>query len=193
MVAEVALFDESLISPQVQAALPEGYTLRPLRANDYERGFLKVLEVLTEVGNQTKEEWMERFNYLKQHNHECKCHIDPAQHTSKSDLFLFTDFTIAICDDRKDKVVAAGTIFVERKFVHNNGLVGHIEDIAVDGQQQGKKLGLRIIQALKYIGAKRNCYKVILDCSAKNIPFYEKCGFTQKEYEMAWYVTKSNL
>lgn len=58
MVAEIALFDESLISPQVQAALPEGYTLRPLRANDYERGFLKVLEVLTEVGNQTKEEWM---------------------------------------------------------------------------------------------------------------------------------------
>lgn len=71
----------------------------------------------------------------------------------------FPDFTIAICDDRIDKVVAAGTIFVERKFVHNNGLVGHIEDIAVDGQQQGKKLGLRIIQALKYIGAKRNCYK----------------------------------
>ncbi|KAI7884375.1 acyl-CoA N-acyltransferase [Lichtheimia hyalospora FSU 10163] len=173
MVAEVALFDESLISPQVQAALPEGYTLRPLRANDYERGFLKVLEVLTEVGNQTKEEWMERFNYLKQHNHEY--------------------FTIAITDDRSDKVVAAGTIFVERKFVHNNGLVGHIEDIAVDGQQQGKKLGLRIIQALKFIGAKRNCYKVILDCSAKNIPFYEKCGFAHKEYEMAWYVTKSNL
>lgn len=56
-------------------------------------------------------------------------------------------------------MVAAGTIFVERKFVHKNGLVGHIEDIAVDGNQQGKKLGLRIIQALKYIGAQRGCYK----------------------------------
>ena len=78
---------------------------------------------------------------------------------NKSDSYSFTDFTIAITDDRSDKVVAAGTIFVERKFVHNNGLVGHIEDIAVDGQQQGKKLGLRIIQALKFIGAKRNCYK----------------------------------
>lgn len=66
MVAEVALFDESLISPQVQAALPEGYTLRPLRANDYERGFLKVLEVLTEVGNQTKEEWMGKWLVLWQ-------------------------------------------------------------------------------------------------------------------------------
>lgn len=85
--------------------------------------------------------------------------IQHSTQASPTYILLFTDFTIAICDDRKDKVVAAGTIFVERKFVHNNGLVGHIEDIAVDGQQQGKKLGLRIIQALKYIGAKRNCYK----------------------------------
>jgi glucosamine-phosphate N-acetyltransferase len=46
-------------------------------------------------------------------------------------------------------------------------LVGHIEDIAVNSNQQGKKLGLRIIQALKFIGAKRGCYKVILDCSEK--------------------------
>ena len=69
------------------------------------------------------------------------------------------DFTIAICNDREDRVVAAGTVFVERKFVHNNGLVGHIEDIAVDANQQGKKLGLRIIEALKYIGAKKGCYK----------------------------------
>lgn len=91
----------------------------------------------------------EQFNYLKKHNHEY--------------------FTIAICDDTQDKIVAAGTIFIERKFVHHNGLVGHIEDIAVDSNQQGKKLGLRIIQALKYIGAKAGCYKVILDCSAKVI------------------------
>ncbi|ORY91279.1 acyl-CoA N-acyltransferase [Syncephalastrum racemosum] len=172
--SDIVLFNDSFISPQVQAALPKGYTLRPLRSNDYERGFLDVLRVLTEVGDHTKEKWLEQFEYLKQHNHEY--------------------FTIAISDDTKNRIVAVGTIFVERKFVHNNGLVGHIEDIAVDGNQQGKKLGLRIIEALKFIGAKAGCYKVILDCSAKNIPFYEKCGFTQKEYEMAWYVpTKANL
>lgn len=56
--SEVSLFDSSLLSPEVQAALPKGHTLRALRSNDYERGFLKVLEVLTEVGNHTKEEFM---------------------------------------------------------------------------------------------------------------------------------------
>ncbi|KAG0173379.1 Glucosamine-phosphate N-acetyltransferase-like protein [Apophysomyces sp. BC1034] len=160
---EITLFDYDLISPQVQAALPTGYQLRPLRSNDYERGFLKVLEVLTEVGHHTKEDWL--------------------------------DFTITITDDTTDKVVAAGTLLIERKFVHKNGVVGHIEDIAVDANQQGKKLGLRIIEALKYIGASKGCYKVILDCAEKNIPFYEKCGFQTKEHQMAWYVPnqKANL
>ncbi|KAI9483475.1 MAG: acyl-CoA N-acyltransferase [Benjaminiella poitrasii] len=165
---EISLFESYLLSPEVQSQLPSGYTLRALRSNDYERGFLDVLAVLTEVGNHTKKEFEEQFKYLKQHNHEYH--------------------TITITDDSKNQVVAVGTIFVERKFVHKNGLVGHIEDIAVRNNQQGKKLGLRIIQALKYIGAKRGCYKVILDCSEKNVPFYEKCGFKQKEVEMAWYV-----
>lgn len=28
------------------------------------------------------------------------------------------------------------------------------------------------------------CYKVILDCSEDNVPFYEKCGLTRKEVQM---------
>lgn len=157
--SEISLFEANLLSPEVQAALPEGHTLRALRSNDYERGFLKVLEVLTEVGNHTKEEFTEQFNYLKKHNHECKRKKKKTILIVHTYLFVCLDYTITITDDTKDKVVAVGTVFVERKFIRKNGLVGHIEDIAVDQNQQGKKLGLRIIQALKYIGAKRGCYK----------------------------------
>ncbi len=38
--------------------------------------------------------------------------------------------------------------------------MGHIEDIVVNKDQQGKKLGLRIIEALDYIAEKVGCYKV---------------------------------
>jgi glucosamine-phosphate N-acetyltransferase len=55
--AEVALFESNLLSPEVQSLLPPGYTLRALRSNDYERGFLDVLTVLTEVGGHTKKEF----------------------------------------------------------------------------------------------------------------------------------------
>jgi hypothetical protein len=44
--------------------------------------------------------------------------------------------------------------------IHNLGLVGHIEDIAVAKDQQGKKLGLSIIQALDHVAEKVGCYKV---------------------------------
>ncbi|KAG2208497.1 hypothetical protein INT47_010193 [Mucor saturninus] len=173
---EDVLFEEKYLSNEVQSSLHDGYRLYPLRANDYERGYLDVLSVLTEVGAHTVESWNTQFQFMKKHND--------------------TYFTITINDERTDRIAATGTILIEHKFVHKNGLVGHIEDIAVDSTHQGKKLGIKIIEALKYIGQANGCYKVILDCAVKNIPFYEKCGFTPKESQMAWYIPpqeKSNL
>ena len=46
--------------------------------------------------------------------------------------------------------------------IHNLGMVGHIEDIVVNKDQQGKKLGLRVIEALDYIAERIGCYKVCL-------------------------------
>lgn len=49
------LFSASLISPEVAAQLPEGYTIRPMQRGDYAKGFLDVLRVLTTVGDVTEE------------------------------------------------------------------------------------------------------------------------------------------
>jgi glucosamine-phosphate N-acetyltransferase len=32
-----------------------------------------------------------------------------------------------------------------------------------------------------------------VDCSDKNAPFYQKCGFTQKEVEMAYYIKANDV
>ena len=61
--------------------------------------------------------------------------------------------------------------------LRNLGTVGHIEDVAVAKDQQGKKLGLRMLHALDYIAEEVGCYKAILDCSEGNRVFYEKCGY----------------
>lgn len=71
--------------------------------------------------------------------------------------------------------------------IHALGKVGHIEDIAVAKDQQGKKLGLRIIRALDFIAEKVGCYKTILDCSEANEGFYVKCGFRRVGLQMAHY------
>jgi hypothetical protein len=50
-------------------------------------------------------------------------------------------------------------------------------------------LGKLIIEALTFIGKRTGCYKIILDCSDKNVPFYQKCGFTQKVSFQSSHVT----
>jgi GNAT superfamily N-acetyltransferase len=117
-------------------------------------------------------------------------------------------FLLVIADD-KGRVVGTGSLIVERKFIHSLGMVGHIEDIAVEKGQQGKKLGLRMIHALDFVAEKVGCYKVcilrlyvpatfgcgeltglrqsILDCSEANEGFYVKCGFKRAGLEMAHY------
>lgn len=163
---EEELFAPSLISAEIQAVLPEGYSARPLRRSDFHLGYLDVLRVLTTVGDITEAMWNDRYDYLYKRNDEY--------------------YLIVICDGA-GKIVGTGSLIVERKFIHTLGLVGHIEDIAVAQDQQGKKLGLRIIQTLDHVAAKVGCYKTILDCSEVNEGFYLKCGFKRAGLEMAHY------
>ncbi|KAF1851848.1 glucosamine 6-phosphate N-acetyltransferas-like protein [Cucurbitaria berberidis CBS 394.84] len=160
------LFSSELISPAVLKALPEGYSCRPLEKKDYHNGFLDVLRVLTTVGDITEDQWNERYEWMSRRNDEY--------------------FLLCVIDS-SNTIVGTGALIAERKFIHNLGLVGHIEDIAVAKDQQGKKLGLRIIQALDFVAEKVGCYKTILDCSEANEGFYVKCGFKRAGLEMAHY------
>ena len=80
-----------------------------------------------------------------------------------------TYYVISIVHKETDQVVATGTVFIERKFLRGLGSVGHIEDIAVSKDMQGKKLGLRVIQTLVAVSEAVGCYKTILNCSDDNI------------------------
>ncbi|KAH9829879.1 acyl-CoA N-acyltransferase [Rhodofomes roseus] len=161
------LFPAAHISDEARKQLHPDLHLRPLASTDYRRGHLSVLSVLTVVTDPGEDAWVAQFHALR---------AAPR-----------TYYSIVIVDKASDRIVAVGTLFVERKFLRGLGSVGHIEDIAVDKSQQGKKLGLRIIQALTGISENSGCYKTILNCSDSNIPFYQKCGFEKKENEMAKY------
>ncbi|KAH8171495.1 acetyltransferase (GNAT) family protein [Sarocladium implicatum] len=159
------LFSSDLISPDVSAVLPEGYRLRALRKTDFASGFLDCLRVLTTVGEISQEQFEQQFDDMEK---------------------LGSYYIIVIEDTNRssNSVVGTGALIVEKKFLGN---VGHIEDIAVAKDQQGKKLGLRLIQALDYVADKVGCYKSILDCSEANEGFYVKCGFRRAGLQMAHY------
>jgi glucosamine-phosphate N-acetyltransferase len=183
------MFGAELISPAIAASLPPTYTLRALRKSDYDIGFLDVLRVLTTVGDITKEEWNGRYDWMNTQG--------------KGGYYLL------VIEDQ-GRIVGTGALLVERKLwvsplrslsqclrrlirhcsIHHLGIVGHIEDIAVAKDQQGKKLGLKLIQALDFIAEKVGCYKCILDCSEANEGFYVKCGYKRAGLEMAHYYNR---
>ncbi|KAI0190803.1 glucosamine 6-phosphate N-acetyltransferase [Astrocystis sublimbata] len=167
------LFSPELLSPAV-AGLPEeqkrkeeaGFRIRPLRNDDYQRGFYDCLGVLTWCAEPTEAEFRARFKEMQE----------------ARDTYFFTIVEFG------DRVVGTGCLVAEKKFIHNHGKCGHIEEIAVLKEHQGKGLGLRIMRALETVAKNIGCYKTILNCGPKNEPFYEKCGFHNSGIEMSNYL-----
>lgn len=79
------------------------------------------------------------------------------------------------------EVVGSLSYFIEPKFIHNGGLVGHIEDVCVALGYEREGVGSALISAAKGIFEHAGCYKAILDCSNENVAFYQKLGFRQYE------------
>lgn len=80
----------------------------------------------------------------------------------------------------KGKVVGSVTLLLERKLIHDGGIVGHIEDVVVAKKYSGSGIGTELVGFVLGVAKSKKCYKVILDCSREFVPFYEKAGF--KEY-----------
>jgi glucosamine-phosphate N-acetyltransferase len=78
-------------------------------------------------------------------------------------------------------IVATSSILIESKFLHCGSKVGHIEDVVVDKNARGSGLGQKIVEHCIEYARKNGCYKVILDCSNKNVPFYINCGMYLSE------------
>ena len=82
------------------------------------------------------------------------------------------------------KIVGSTTLLIEQKFIHEGGFVGHIEDVVVNKEFEGRGIGMKLVLSLLDVAKEKKCYKTILNCEDKLIPFYEKIGFKQKSTEM---------
>jgi len=132
----------------------ENIIIRELRNEDLENGFLTTLDSLRQTSNIEKNIADKIFDKIENN----------------------LDHIIAVAL-KEGKVVGAATLLLESKFIHNGGIVGHIEDVVVDKNYQGQKIGEKIIKYLLEFAKTKGCYKTILDCVDDVKPFYEKLGF----------------
>jgi glucosamine-phosphate N-acetyltransferase len=142
---------------------PDDIKIRELKEKDLSNGFLESLDSLRKASNLKPKEARKIFKKI----------------SSDKNYKIY----VAELDS---KIVGAATIFIEQKFIYKGGKVGHIEDVAVRKNYQGKGIGQKIIKALVLFAKKQGCYKTILDCQDDLIPFYEKIGFKRHSNAMRY-------
>ena len=128
--------------------------IRELKKEDLRNGFLTTLDSLrkaSDIDRNKADEIFEKINSNPDH--------------------------IVVVAELDGKIVGSTTLLIEPKFIHKGGVVGHIEDVAIDKKFQGQKIGEKIMKYLLEFAKNRGCYKTILDCTDDVKPFYEKLGF----------------
>lgn len=84
-----------------------------------------------------------------------------------------TYYIVVVVDRDSDRILGTGALVLEYKFIRGGSSIGHIEDIAVSKQAQGKKIGLHLVKALTQLSESLGNYKCILDCNEEH---QGKCG-----------------
>ena len=128
--------------------------IRELKEEDLWNGFLITLDSLRPASNMDRNKAKEIFEKIN----------------SNPDHIV----TVAELDG---KIVGATTLLIEPKFIHNGGIVGHIEDVVVDKNFQRQKIASKIILHIIEIARNLGCYKTVLECTDDVKAFYEKLGF----------------
>lgn len=81
-------------------------------------------------------------------------------------------------------VVGTASLFIEQKFIHSGGRVGHIEDVAVRKDLQLKGLGTRLVEHATEEARRQGCYKVLLNCFEDRVGFYQRLGYRRQDVGM---------
>lgn len=125
--------------------------IRELVRDDLGHGFLESLAALTRVD------------------------LTPEQARAVFDRRPSNQFTfVALADGR---VIGTASLFIDQKFIHGGGRVGHIEDVAVATDFQRRGIGTELVKFASERARADGCYKVILHCAAALSAFYARIGF----------------
>jgi len=135
-------------------------TIEEIKYEDFDKGFLEVLDNLlpSQINNDFAKEILKEIKSNPLHK-------------------------IFVAKEAEDNIiVGTTTLLIEPKFINKGMRVGYIEDVSVRKGYEGLGIGRQIIEFVtNYAKTVQQCKKIILYCSKKNKPFYEKLGYTLAE------------
>lgn len=137
------------------------YAIREIEESDIENGgLLEVLENLAPVGGLTRPAAAAILKDIKS-NPLHRIYVAVVQEDTEQGL-----------------VIGTTTLLVEPKFIFGGGRVGHIEDVVVRAGYQTRGIGFKLVKYATEQAVLMRCVRTVLDCSDKNISFYEKIGYS---------------
>ena len=139
----------------------DGITVRRLKRTDMRAGFLESLDSLRNASG-----------------------IEPARAASVFDSIESNPNHLVFVAECGGRIVGTATLLVEHKFIHNGGIAGHIEDVAVHSGKQRAGVGRRLVERLIKEAERAGCYKVTLECADDLVAYYEGLGFSRHSVTM---------
>jgi len=134
------------------------FIFRKINKYDYEKYMIMINEF--RITNFTYQQFLDTINYIN----------------NFSEIWII---------EYNNDIIATGTIIYEKKFIYNNGVLCHIEDICVKNLYRKFGIGKFLINKLMEIAKNKNCYKITLVCNEENTQFYEKCGLEKRGFQMS--------
>jgi glucosamine-phosphate N-acetyltransferase len=135
--------------------------IRELEIGDFQKGFLETMEHMSDVGLTVAEAivvWRVR----------CMAGVR------------------TLVADVDGRVVGSASLILEQKYIHKGGMIGHIEDVCVHPDFNGKGIGSELVRHILKIATDLRCYKVILSCFDELMPFYSRLGFRRHDNGMRY-------
>lgn len=142
------------------------YQVRELKKEDLDQvyGYLETLNNLAEVGNLSREKAEEVLEIIN---------------AQGSRVFVAVN--------NEGQIIGSLTLMLEQKFLRGGKLAGHIEDVVTRKGYEGMGVASALMKKAVEIAQESGCYKLILDCHEKLIPFYKKFDFQENESCMKIY------
>lgn len=83
-----------------------------------------------------------------------------------------------------EQVVGTAMLHYQYKLSYHCGIAAHLEDVVVDPEYRKNKIGEALVNIAVDAAKQLGCYKIMLTCYEKTIPYYERLGFKKHDFGM---------